>query len=179
MPVRFLFDEFSNVSLPNGYERLQSTMRSRNIMSTIILQNISQLKALFKDSWGGHHRQRRRSYLPGRQRKESHKYISELLGKQSLTYQTTSASPGRNGSTSTSTQLMGRELMTPEEVRMLDNRDAIVLIRGEAPVIDSKYDLMKHPNIKETEDGGAALIHSPVCLYDIGDLSFLSISGRH
>lgn len=68
---------------------------------------------------------------------------------------------------------MGRELMTPEEVRMLDNRDAIVLIRGEAPVIDSKYDLMKHPNIKETEDGGAApYIHSPVCLYDIGDLSF-------
>lgn len=53
VPVRFLFDEFSNVSLPNGYERLQSTMRSRNIMSTIILQNISQLKALFKDSWEG------------------------------------------------------------------------------------------------------------------------------
>jgi len=173
VPVRFLFDEFANISLPNGYARLQATMRSRNLMATIILQNISQLKALFKDDWEGIIGNADCFLYLGGNEKESHKYISELLGKQSLTYQTTSTSRGRNGSTSTSTQLMGRELMTPEEVRMLDNQKAIVLIRGEAPIIDDKYDLMKHPNIKETEDGGAApYIHSPVCLYDIGDLSF-------
>lgn len=173
VPVRFLFDEFANISLPNGYERLQSTMRSRNIMSTIILQNISQLKALFKDSWEGIIGNADCFLYLGGNEKETHKYVSELLGKQNLTYQTTSQSRGRNGSFSTSTQLMGRELMTPDEVRMLDNQKAIVLIRGEAPVIDDKYELTKHPNIKETEDGGAApYIHYPICPYTSGDLSF-------
>lgn len=173
VPVRFLFDEFANISLPNGYERLQSTMRSRNIMSTIILQNISQLKALFKDAWEGIIGNADCLLYLGGNEKETHKYISELLGKQNLTYQTTSQSRGRNGSLSTSTQLMGRELMTPDEVRMLDNQYAIVLLRGEAPVIDEKYDLMKHPNVKETEDGGAApYTHYPVCPYAAGDLSF-------
>ncbi len=171
VPVRFLFDEFSNVSLPDGYERLQSTMRSRNIMSTIILQNISQLKALFKDSWEGLLGNADCFVYLGGNEKESHKYVSELLGKQSIVYQTTSTGRGRNSSTSTSTQLMGRELMTPDEVRMLDNSKAIVLIRGEPPVIDDKYDLMKHPNIKETEDGGAPpYIHRPGVSYALRDL---------
>ena len=171
VPVRFLFDEFANVSLPDGYERLQSTMRSRNIMSTIILQNISQLKALFKDSWEGIIGNADCFLYLGGNEKESHKYVSDLLGKQSLTYQTTSMGRGRNGSMSTSTQLMGRELMTPDEVRMLDNGKAIVLIRGESPVIDDKYDLMKHPNIKETEDGGAPpYVHHPGRSYALDDL---------
>lgn len=171
VPVRFLFDEFANVSIPDGYERLQSTMRSRNIMSTIILQNISQLKALFKDSWEGIIGNADCFLYLGGNEKESHKYVSDLLGKQSLTYQTTSMGRGRNGSMSTSTQLMGRELMTPDEVRMLDNGKAIVLIRGESPVIDDKYDLMKHPNIKETEDGGTPpYVHHPGRSYALDDL---------
>lgn len=171
VPVRFLFDEFANISIPDGYERLQSTMRSRNIMSTIILQNISQLKALFKDSWEGIIGNADCFLYLGGNEKESHKYVSDLLGKQSLTYQTTSMGRGRNGSMSTSTQLIGRELMTPDEVRMLDNGKAIVLIRGESPVIDDKYDLMKHPNIKETEDGGAPpYVHHPGWSYALDDL---------
>lgn len=171
VPVRFLFDEFANVSLPDGYERLQSTMRSRNVMSTIILQNISQLKALFKDSWEGIIGNADCFLYLGGNEKESHKYVSDLLGKQSLTYRTTSMGRGRNGSMSTSTQLMGRELMTPDEVRMLDNGKAIVLIRGEPPVIDDKYDLMAHPNIKETEDGGAPpYVHRPGLSYALDDL---------
>lgn len=171
VPVRFLFDEFANVSIPDGYERLQSTMRSRNIMSTIILQNISQLKALFKDSWEGIIGNADCFLYLGGNEKESHKYVSDLLGKQSLTYQTTSMGRGRNGSMSTSTQLMGRELMTPDEVRMLDNGKAIVLIQGESPVIDDKYDLMKHPNIKETEDGGTPpYVHHPGRSYALDDL---------
>ena len=173
IPVRLMFDEFANVSLPDGYERLQATMRSRNVMATIILQNISQLKALFKDSWEGIIGNADAFIYLGGNEQSTHKYVSELLGKQTIETRTSSQSKGRNGSYSQNFQQAGRELLTPDEVRMLDNKKAIVLIRGEAPVIDDKYDLTRHPNIKFTADGGAAAyIHSPVCLYDTGDLDF-------
>lgn len=173
VPVRLLFDEFANVALPDGYARLQSTMRSRQVMSTIILQNISQLKALFKDDWEGIIGNADAFVYLGGNEQSTHKYVSELLGKETIDTATHSQSKGRNGSFSQNFQQTGRELMTPDEVRMLDNRLAIVLIRGERPVLDEKYELMKHPNIKLTEDGGAApYIHSPVCLYAVDDLSF-------
>lgn len=168
VPVRLMFDEFSNVALPDGYARLQATMRSRNIMATIILQNISQLKALFKDDWEGIIGNADTMIYLGGNEQSSHKYISEQLGKETISTKSSSQSKGRNGSYSQSTQLTGRELMTPDEVRLLDNKNAIVIIRGERPVIDEKYDLMKHPNIRFTEDGGAApYVHSPHCLYDM------------
>lgn len=168
VPVRFMFDEFANVALPDGYARLQATMRSRNIMATIILQNISQLKALFKDDWEGIIGNADTMIYLGGNEQSTHKYISEQLGKETISTKSSSQSKGRNGSYSQSTQLTGRELMTPDEVRLLDNKNAIVIIRGERPVIDEKYDLMKHPNIRFTEDGGAApYVHSPHCLYDM------------
>lgn len=173
VPVRLMFDEFANLALPDGYARLQATMRSRNIMATIILQNISQLKALFKDDWEGIIGNADSFIYLGGNEKESHKYISELLGKETIETTTSSRSRGRSGSYSQNFQQTGRELMTPDEVRMLDNSKALVLIRGERPVIDDKYDILKHPNIQETEDGGAApYLHSPTCLYAAGDLSF-------
>lgn len=168
VPVRLMFDEFSNVALPDGYARLQATMRSRNIMATIILQNISQLKALFKDDWEGIIGNADTMIYLGGNEQSTHKYISEQLGKETISTKSSSQSKGRNGSYSQSTQLTGRELMTPDEVRLLDNKNAIVIIRGERPVIDEKYDLMKYPNIRFTEDGGAApYVHSPHCLYDM------------
>lgn len=168
VPVRLMFDEFANVALPDGYARLQATMRSRNIMSTIILQNISQLKALFKDDWEGIIGNADSFVYLGGNEQSTHKYVSELLGKETIEVSSSSQSKGRSGSYSQSTQQTGRELMTPDEVRRLDNRDAIVFIRGERPVIDKKYDILKHPNIASTSDGGAApYIHSPVCLYDV------------
>ena len=168
VPVRLMFDEFSNVALPDGYARLQATMRSRNIMATIILQNISQLKALFKDDWEGIIGNADTMIYLGGNEQSTHKYISEQLGKETISTKSSSQSKGRNGSYSQSTQLTGRELMTPDEVRLLDNKNAVVIIRGERPVIDEKYDLMKHPNIRFTEDGGAApYVHSPHCLYDM------------
>jgi type IV secretion system protein VirD4 len=177
IPVRLLFDEFANVALPDGYARLQATMRSRNIMATIILQNISQLKALFKDDWEGIIGNADSLIYLGGNEQSTHKYISELLGKETIDTATHSQSKGRNGSYSQNFQQTGRELMTPDEVRRLDNRKAIVLIRGEQPVLDDKYDLMKHPNLKLTEDGGAApYIHSPICLYAADDLSFIFTS---
>ena len=171
VPVRLMFDEFANVALPDGYARLQATMRSRNIMSTIILQNISQLKALFKDDWEGIIGNADSFVYLGGNEQSTHKYVSELLGKETIEVSSSSQSKGRSGSYSQSTQQTGRELMTPDEVRRLDNRDAIVFIRGERPVIDRKYDILKHPNIALTSDGGAApYIHSPVCLYDMRKL---------
>ncbi len=173
IPVRLMFDEFANVALPDGYARLQATMRSRNVMATIILQNISQLKALFKDDWEGIIGNADTFIYLGGNEKDTHKYISELLGKETIQTQTSSQSKGRNGSFSQNFQSAGRELLTPDEVRMLDNRLALVLIRGEAPVIDTKYDLMRHPNIKRTADGGAApYTHSARCLYAADDLDF-------
>ncbi len=173
VPVRLMFDEFANVALPDGYARLQATMRSRNIMATIILQNISQLKALFKDDWEGIIGNADSFIYLGGNEQSTHKFVSELLGKETIQTQTHSQSKGRNGSYSQNFQSAGRELLTPDEVRMLDNRLALVLIRGEAPVIDAKYDLTRHPNIKRTADGGAApYTHNACCLYDVGDLDF-------
>lgn len=173
VPVRLLFDEFANVALPDGYARLQATMRSRNIMATIILQNISQLKALFKDDWEGIIGNADAFVYLGGNEQSTHKYVSELLGKETIETRTTGKSKGHNGSYSQNFQQTGRELMTPDEVRMLDNKNAIVLIRGEPPVIDRKYDLMKHPNIRLTHSGGAfPYVHSPVCMFSADDLDF-------
>ena len=173
VPVRLMFDEFANVALPDGYARLQATMRSRNIMSTIILQNISQLKALFKDDWEGIIGNADSFVYLGGNEQSTHKYISELLGKETIDTRTSSQSKGRNGSFSQNFQQTGRELMTPDEVRRLDNKNAIVLIRGEKPVIDEKYDILKHPNIHRTGDGGAPpYLHTPLRAFAADDLSF-------
>ena len=173
VPVRLMFDEFANVALPDGYARLQATMRSRNIMSTIVLQNISQLKALFKDDWEGIIGNADSFVYLGGNEQSTHKYISELLGKETIDTRTSSQSKGRNGSFSQNFQQTGRELMTPDEVRRLDNKNAIVLIRGEKPVIDEKYDILKHPNIQRTEDGGAPpYLHTPLRAFAADDLSF-------
>ena len=173
VPVRLMFDEFANVALPDGYARLQATMRSRNIMSTIVLQNISQLKALFKDDWEGIIGNADSFVYLGGNEQSTHKYISELLGKETIDTKTSSQSKGRNGSFSQNFQQARRELMTSDEVRRLDNKNAIILIRGEKPVIDEKYDILKHPNIHRTEDGGAPpYLHTPLRAFAADDLSF-------
>lgn len=168
VPVRLMFDEFANVALPDGYARLQATMRSRNIMATVILQNISQLKALFKDDWEGIIGNADTLLYLGGNEQSTHEYVSKLLGKETISTTSSSQSKGRSGSYSRSTQQTGRELLTPDEVRMLDNSKALVFIRGERPVMDDKYELMRHPNISLTEDGGALpYLHSPHCMYDM------------
>ncbi len=172
VPVRLMMDEFCNVSLPDDFGKLQATMRSRNIMSTIVLQNISALKALFKDDWEGLMGNADTLVYLGGNEQSTHKYISEMLGKETLDTRNRSISKGSHGSSSTSYQQTGRELLTPDEVRAMDNAYAIVFIRGERPVIDKKYDILKHPNIKLTEDGGAApYIHHPGLTFAQEDLS--------
>ena len=171
VPVRMMMDEFCNVSLPDDFGKLQATMRSRNIMSTIVLQNISALKALFKDDWEGLIGNADTLLYLGGNEVSTFKYISELLGKETLDTRTRSVSKGRSGSSSVNYQQTGRELMTPDEVRVLDNDHCILFIRGELPVMDRKYDILKHPSLKLTEDGGAApYIHRPGLTYALEDL---------
>lgn len=183
--VHFLMDEFANVALPDEFEKILSTCRSREISISIIIQNIGQLKALYEKQW--------QSiigncdeflYLGGGNETETNEMISKLLGKETLDMNTYGKSTGHSGNYSTNWQLSGRELLMPEEVRMLDNNNAILFIRGERPVMDEKYNILKHPNIKLSVDGGApaflygdtphALDWQSVTLQADGDYELLS-----
>ena len=155
VPVNCIMDEFPNVSLPNEFEKILATCRSRSIYCSIIIQNMSQLKALFKDSWESLVGNCDEFLYLGGNEKETHKYVSELLGKKTIDTNTYGQTKGKSGSYSTNFQQSGRELLQPDEVRMLDNQNALLFIRGERPILDAKYDLMKHHNIRYTEDGGA------------------------
>ena len=154
VPVHFLMDEFANVALPDEFDKLLSTMRSRQIFVSIILQNLAQIKALYKDSWESIVGNCDELYYLGGNEQSTHKYISELLGKETLDTNTFGKSTGHSGSYSTNFQQTGRELLTADEVRLLDNNDGLLFIRGERPIKDKKYNLLKHPNIKQTLDGG-------------------------
>ena len=155
VPVHFLMDEFANVALPDEFDKLLSTMRSREISVSIIIQNLAQLKALFEKQWESIVGNCDEFLYLGGNEQSTHEYVSKLLGKETIDTKTYGRSKGRNGSYSTNWQLAGRELMTPDEVRMLDNRYALLFIRGERPLEDFKYDILKHPNIALTTDGGA------------------------
>ena len=155
VPVNCIMDEFPNVSLPNEFEKILATCRSRSIYCSIIIQNMSQLKALFKDSWESLVGNCDEFLYLGGNEKETHKYVSELLGKETIDTNTYGQTKGKSGSYSTNFQQSGRELLQPDEVRMLDNQNALLFIRGERPILDAKYDLMKHPNSRYTEAGGA------------------------
>ena len=153
--VHFLMDVFANVALPDEFDKLLSTMRSREISVSIIIQNLAQLKALFEKQWESIVGNCDEFLYLGGNEQSTHEYVSKLLGKETIDTNTYGQSKGRNGSYSTNWQLAGRELMTPDEVRMLDNRYALLFIRGERPVEDLKFDILKHPNIALTTDGGA------------------------
>ncbi len=153
--VHFLMDEFANVALPDEFDKLLSTMRSREISVSIIIQNLAQLKALFEKQWESIVGNCDEFLYLGGNEQSTHEYVSKLLGKETIDTNSYGQSKGRNGSYSTNWQLAGRELMTPDEVRMLDNRYALLFIRGERPVEDLKFDILKHSNIALTTDGGA------------------------
>lgn len=155
VPVHCIMDEWPNVALPDDFDKILATMRSRAISCSIIIQNIAQMKALFKDSYESLIGNCDEFLYLGGNEKEGHKYVSELLGKETLDTNTYGQTRGRNGSYSTNFQQAGRELLTPDEIRLLDNRKAILFVRGERPMMDQKYDMMKHKNIRYTEDGGA------------------------
>lgn len=151
--VHFLMDEFANVSLPDDFDKILSVMRSREVSVSIILQNLAQLKALFEKQWESIAGNCDEFLYLGGNEQGTHKYVSELLGKATIDMNTYGKSTGHSGNYSTNYQLSGRELMTPDEVRMLDNRYALLFIRGERPVMDEKFDILKHPNVALSADG--------------------------
>ena len=151
--VHFILDEAPSVNLP-GLPRELATMRSRNISCSTIIQNMAQIKELYKDSWETIPGNSDTLLYLGGNEASTHKYISEALGKSTIDTKTHGQTKGRSGSYSTNFQISGRELLTPDEVRMLDNRYCILFIRGTRPVMDEKYELMEHPAIRYTMDGG-------------------------
>lgn len=153
--VHFIMDEFANVSLPDDFDKILSVMRSRNISVSIILQNLAQLKALFEKQWESIVGNCDEFLYLGGNEQSTHKYVSELLGKETIDANTYGKSKGRNGSYTTNWQVSGRELLTPDEVRMLDNSQALLFVRGERPMMDAKYDLKRHPNARLSTEGGA------------------------
>lgn len=154
VPVHFLMDEFCNVSLPDDYTKILSVMRSRDVSVSMLIQNVSALKALFEKDWESVIGCCDEFLYLGSNETAAHKLISEsFLGKQTIDMNTYGKSTGHSGSYSTNYQITGRELMTQDELRMLDNRYALLFIRGERPVMDLKYDILKHPNVDLTTNG--------------------------
>ena len=169
--VHFLMDEFANVSLPDDFDKILSVMRSRGISVSIILQNLAQLKALFEKQWESIIGNCDEFLYLGGNEQSTHKYVSEMLGKETLDSNTYGKSTGRNSSYSTNYQISGRELLTSDEVRMLDNRFALLFIRGERPIMDEKYDILCHPNIAGTADGKAEIFHHGEVTHSVASLA--------
>ena len=175
--VHFVMDEFPNVALPDEFDKLLSTMRSREISVSIIIQNLAQLKALFEKTWESIVGNCDEFLYLGGNEQSTHEYVSKLLGKETIDLNTYGQSKGRNGSYSTNWQLTGRELMTPDEVRMLDNRYALLFIRGERPIMEQKYDILKHPNVALTTDGGAEPYRHGEDLLSIASVTLVKTPG--
>ena len=170
--VHFVMDEFANVALPDEFEKLLATMRSREISVSIIIQNLAQLKALFEKQWESIVGNCDEFLYLGGNEQSTHEYVSKLLGKETIDTNTYGQSYGRNGNYSTNWQITGRELMTPDEVRMLDNQYALLFIRGERPVKDFKFDILKHPNVKLSKDGGAPGYKHGLDKYSVASIKF-------
>lgn len=160
--VTLMMDEFANVALPDDFCSLLSTMRSRRISSIIIIQNLAQIKALFKDTWETITGNCDTLVYLGGNEKSTHQYISEMLGKSTIDKRSTGETRGVHGSASRNYDVLGRELMTPDEVRNMSNRKCLIFIKGFNPIFDDKYIPFRHKNFSQTEDGGAkAYIHDP------------------
>ncbi len=172
--VQAVQDEWANVAQPESYPRILATCRGYNVGLSIIVQNIQQIKSLYEKEW--------ESiigncdtllFLGGGNEPTSMEFFSKLLGKETLDTRTRGQTKGRSGSSSTNYQQTGRELMTPDELRMMDNRYALLFIRGERPVMDIKYDMKRHPNYRKTLRGGAKpYVHHPTPNYALDDLPY-------
>lgn len=175
MPVRVIQDEWANVAQLDSYPKVLATCRSYNIGINIIVQNIQSIKALYKDEWEGIIGNcDTLLFLGGGNEPTSLEFVSKLLGKETVHTRTRGQTKGRSGSSSVNFQQTGRDLMTPDEIRMLPTNDALLFIRGEKPVRDKKYDIKKHPNVRRTADGRAKpYIHNPpVPDYTLPDLPY-------
>lgn len=150
--VRCILDEFANIGQIPDFEKVISVIRSREISTNVILQNISQLKNLYKDTWETIIGTSDVFLYLGGMEQSTHEYISKLLGKETIEQRNTSVTKGNNGSFSESFQKLGRNLMDPDEVASLKGQECILKIRGVHPFLSKKYNIVKHKNYKKLGD---------------------------
>lgn len=148
--VAFWLDEFANVALPDSFPEILSTCRSRNIGINIIIQNVAQLKTLFKDAWESIIGNCDTLVYLGGNEQSTHKYMSDMLDRMTIDKRSTGETRGSHGSSSRNYDVLGRELLRPGEVRKLNNEKCLVLIRGFDPVLDLKYQTWKKAEFKES-----------------------------
>lgn len=150
--VRCILDEFANIGEIPNFEKLLSTMRSRNISAVPILQNLSQIKGMYKEDWEGIIGNCDSILFLGGKEPGTVKYISDSLGKETIDTKTVNYSKGRNSSTSYNYGILGRELMTPTEIQEMPDNNCILMIRGMKPFYSEKFKLEKHKNYKYLYD---------------------------
>ncbi len=151
--VRFYMDEFPNVSLPDDYQKILSTSRSRNVSFVIVLQDKQQIEALFEKVYRTLYGNCAWQIFLGSLELETCKYYSELLGKETIHTYTYTKNYGRQSGTSRQEQLVERELMKPDEIRALPKDECIIYTPYYGVVRDKKYDLKKHPLYESISDG--------------------------
>lgn len=150
--VRCILDEFANIGQIPDFEKVISVIRSREISTNVILQNISQLKNLYKDTWETIIGTSDTFLYLGGMEQSTHEYISKLLGKETIEQRNVSVTKGMNGSYNESYQKLGRNLMEPDEVASLKGQECILKIRGVNPFLSNKYNIEKHKNYKKLGD---------------------------
>ncbi len=150
--VRFLLDEFANIGLIPNFEIYIATMRSREMSVNVILQNVAQLKSLYEKTWETITGNCDTLLFLGGKEQSTCEYISKMIGKTTIDLRTTSISKGQSGSYSNSGQVVGRELITPDEVGLLGGNECILSIRGVRPFKSRKYIIEKHKRYKQLAD---------------------------
>lgn len=173
IPVSFWMDEFANCALPDNFSKDISTMRSRGISCNIFIQNMAQIKAMFKDTWENVTGNCDTFIFLGGNEQSTFKYVSEQLGKFTLEKRSTGETRGSHGSSSRNYDVIGRELMTLDEIRKMDNKKCIVLVKGYDPVFDDKYRTPEKEVFREARAMGAYVSKKEKDeLYDLGRRSF-------
>ena len=150
--VRLILDEFANIGQIPNFDKLIATIRSREISASIILQSQSQLKTIYKDAADTIVGNCDSTLFLGGKEKSTLKEISELLGKETIDLYNQSENRGSQVSHGLSYQKLGKELMTQDELAVMDGGKCIFMLRGVRPFLSDKYDLTRHPNYRYTAD---------------------------
>ncbi len=154
--VRCLLDEFANLGQIPRFEELLATMRSMEISANVIIQNLSQLKKMYKDSWENVLGNCDSLLFLGGQEPTTLEHVSKTLGKETIDTRSQNRTRGRNGSTSENDGILGRELMTVDELKVMKDNECILFVRGIYPFFCDKFVIEKHPNYVLLEDSNKA-----------------------
>ena len=150
--VRCLLDEFANIGEIPRFEELLATMRSMNISADVIIQNLTQLRKMYKDSWENILGNCDSFLFLGGQEPTTLEYISKALGKETIDTVTENRTRGKNGSTTINSGITGRELLTTDELKVLNDNECILFVRGLHPIFSEKYVITEHPNYSLLDD---------------------------